>query len=134
MRQRRRFVFLLPFVILCTPLFAAQVAAVAPQAAVPATHERAIVLADPFFGVDAGGNTVPGAAVPFGFVEMSPDTVYMATNGYASRGNVIGFSPTHVSGTGGNSKYGNFRITPTTGELEVGNLNFAKSDEVASPG
>jgi predicted alpha-1,2-mannosidase len=131
----RRFVCMLPVVILCARLFAVQIAPVAPQAAAPMPERaRPIDLADPFFGVDAGGNTVPGAAVPFGFVEMSPDTVYMATNGYASRGNIIGFSPTHVSGTGGNSKYGNFRITPTTGELAVGNLNFAKSEETASPG
>ena len=91
-------------------------------------------LADPFFGVDKGGNTVPGAAVPFGFVEFSPDTVQQETNGYSSHAAIMGFSPTHVSGTGGNSKYGNFRVTPLAGPLSVGNLNFAKSDERASPG
>jgi predicted alpha-1,2-mannosidase len=91
-------------------------------------------LADPFFGVDNGGNVVPGAAVPFGFVEFSPDTTYWATSGYSSRGMILGFSPTHVSGTGGGSKYGNFRITPTAGPLSVGNLSFTKSAEHASPG
>ena len=91
-------------------------------------------LADPFVGVDADGNTIPGAAVPWGFVELSPDTTNADTSGYASRGLVIGFSQTHVSGTGGDSEYGNFRVTPTAGPLRVGNLRFAKSDETASPG
>jgi putative alpha-1,2-mannosidase len=81
---------------------------------------------DPFVGADNGGATVPGAAVPFGFVELSPDTTHHDTSGYASSGAIIGFSQTHVSGTGGNSKYGNFRVTPVAGSLEVGNLNFPK--------
>jgi predicted alpha-1,2-mannosidase len=89
---------------------------------------------DPFIGADNAGATVPGAAVPFGFVELSPDTTHGDTNGYASSGNIIGFSHTHVSGTGGASKYGNFRVTPMAGQLSVGNLNFPKSQEQASPG
>ena len=91
-------------------------------------------LADPFFGVDNGGNTVPGSTVPFGFVEFSPDTVHQSTSGYSSKHAIIGFSPTHVSGTGGNSKYGNFRVTPLAGPLSVANLSFEKSDEHALPG
>ena len=89
---------------------------------------------DSFVGVDNGGATVPGAAVPFGFVELSPDTTHGDTSGYSSAGAIIGFSQTHVSGTGGGSKYGNFRVTPVAGPLSVGNLNFARSDEQASPG
>jgi predicted alpha-1,2-mannosidase len=89
---------------------------------------------DPFVGADNGGATVPGAAVPFGFVELSPDTTHCDTNGYASSGAIIGFSQTHVSGTGGDSKYGNFRVTPVAGPLSVGNLNFPFSNESASPG
>lgn len=89
---------------------------------------------DPFVGADNGGATVPGAAVPFGFVELSPDTTHGDTSGYASSGAVIGFSHTHVSGTGGGSKYGNFRVTPIAGPLSVGNLSFPKAQEQASPG
>jgi predicted alpha-1,2-mannosidase len=89
---------------------------------------------NPFVGADGGGNTVPGAAVPFGFVELSPDTTNADTNGYSSGGQVIGFSHTHVSGTGGDGKYGNFRVTPTSGMLRVGNLRFSKAEESASPG
>jgi predicted alpha-1,2-mannosidase len=89
---------------------------------------------NPFVGVDGGGNTVPGAAVPFGFVELSPDTTNADTSGYSSSGRIIGFSHTHVSGTGGDAKYGNFRVTPTSGTLRVGNLRFSKAEESAAPG
>lgn len=106
-------------------------------AARPAGAQRAPTpaeLADPFLGVDGGGNTVPGAAVPFGFVELSPETEYPNTSGYASRGRILGFAHTHVSGTGGDSKYGNFLLVPTTGALALGNLVFAKAREEAAPG
>jgi predicted alpha-1,2-mannosidase len=91
-------------------------------------------LADPFVGADAGGNTVPGAGVPFGFVSFSPDTGMGPTSGYDSASAIEGFSFTHVTGTGGRSKYGNFRVTPTSGDLGVHNLVFARHDEAASPG
>src|SRR5438552_17561260 len=87
--------------------------------AVPLAAEQpsnAVDLANPFFGADGGGNTVPGAAVPFGFVELSPDTTDGATSGYGSNGLILGFSATHVSGTGGAGKYGNFRVTPAIGD------------------
>jgi len=89
---------------------------------------------DPFLGVDGGGNTVPGASVPFGFVSVSPDTSNANSSGYDSDGLILGFSHTHVSGTGGASKYGNFRVTPTIGEVTVNNLAFRKSHELAAPG
>ncbi len=97
-----------------------------------------LALVDPFVGTDGGGfkggNTVPGAGVPFGFVSLSPDTTLGDSNGYDTQGYIIGFSHTHVSGTGGQSKFGNFRVTPTVGPVGVGNLAFERSDEVASPG
>lgn len=96
--------------------------------------ERLSRWVDPFVGADAGGATVPGAAVPFGFVEFSPDTTHGDTSGYSSSGAIIGFSHTHVSGTGGASKYGNFRVTPVLGVVSPENLNFEKSDDIASPG
>lgn len=93
-----------------------------------------VKLADPFVGADGGGNTVPGAGVPFGFVSLSPDTANGETNGYDSVSAITGFSFTHVTGTGGNSKYGNFKVTPMTGAIGVHNIAFAKADETASPG
>jgi predicted alpha-1,2-mannosidase len=101
---------------------------------------RLISTVDPFVGVDGGGNTVPGAAVPFGFANPSPDTVLSGgahgfnTSGYDSSQPIIGFSQTHVSGTGGNSKYGNVRITPQVGEINIRGLASPKQDETAAPG
>lgn len=93
-----------------------------------------LALVDPFVGVDGGGNVTPGAQVPFGFVSLGPDTTHSDTNGYSSRGLITGFSHTHESGTGGQSKYGNFRISPTVGSRDIGNLQFIKSEESAHPG
>lgn len=93
-----------------------------------------VELANPFQGVDRGGNTVPGAQVPFGFVSLSPDTSQGSTSGYDSQGLILGFSSTHVSGTGGAGKYGNIRVTPVIGDDAWGNLAFPKKAERASPG
>src|SRR3954451_12787299 len=101
--------------------------------AAPALAEP-IDLASPFAGVNGGGNTVPGASVPFGFVSLSPDTSHGSTSGYDSNGLILGFSATHVSGTGGAGKYGNIRVTPAIGDDTWGNLAFTKADEHASPG
>lgn len=117
-------------------LLAAALALASPAMAQTAPDRT--VWADPFVGVDGGsvigGNTVPGAGVPFGFVSFSPDTANGDTNGYDSNSAILGFSFTHVSGTGGTSKYGNFRVTPTVGPVRVNQMVFAKSDETASPG
>ncbi|MGI8897533.1 MAG: GH92 family glycosyl hydrolase, partial [Pyrinomonadaceae bacterium] len=90
--------------------------------------------ADPFVGTDNGGNIVPGAQIPFGFVHVSPDTVNPNTAGYNPYENILGFSQTHVSGTGGASKYGNFLTTPLVGKLRVNNLSSPKTEEAATPG
>ncbi|MDG2520676.1 GH92 family glycosyl hydrolase [Caulobacter segnis] len=87
-----------------------------------------------FVGSDNNGNTTPGAQTPFGFVSFGPDTVSGSTNGYDSKSPAVGFSLTHVSGTGGNSKYGNFRITPSVGPVDPRNLVFARHNEAGSPG
>src|SRR5215212_3685721 len=98
------------------------------------TTRRLIDYADPFVGTENGGNIVPGAQVPFGFVHASPDTERPTTAGYNPFENVHGFSQTHVSGTGGASKYGNFLTTPLVGRLRTDNLGSPKSEESASPG
>lgn len=94
--------------------------------------------ADPLVGTMNGGNTTPGAQVPFGFVSLGPDTAgadHGFTNGYNPAAEMIGFSYTHESGTGGESKYGNFRVTPTVGEdVSPRNLIFPWKDEKAQPG
>ena len=87
-----------------------------------------------FVGSENGGATVPGAGVPFGFVSLSPDTAHGDTSGYDTWSPLVGFSATHVSGTGGASKYGNFRVTPITGPVDPNGLTFMRRNETASPG
>ncbi|MGQ8336246.1 GH92 family glycosyl hydrolase [Sunxiuqinia sp. A32] len=75
------------------------------------------------------GRTFPGAATPFGLVQLSPDTYTGKDNGngYSYFNNTIeGFSFTHMSGIGWFGDFGNFLVMPTTGELKT-----AKGDESA---
>lgn len=88
---------------------------------------------DVFLGVDGGGNTTPGAQVPFGFVVLQPDTERAATSGYRSGNRALGFSSTHESGTGGASKYGNFRVMPSIGADQIP-VSEPIRDEVGWPG
>lgn len=59
---------------------------------------------DPFIGTGGHGHTFPGATVPFGMVQLSPDNPSRGwdwTSGYHYSDNVLlGFSHTHLSGTG----------------------------------
>jgi len=67
-----------------------------------------------------GGKTFPGACVPFGGVQLSPDTITGGDNGpgYSFYGKTIeGFSFTHMSGVGAYGDLGNLQVMPMTGEL-----------------
>ena len=56
-------------------------------------------LVNPFIGTENEGNTYPGAAVPFGMVQLSPDTGH--NTGYDhSHNHIRGFSSVHLSGVG----------------------------------
>src|ERR1700731_4715652 len=63
---------------------------------------------DPFIGTEGGGHTFPGATVPFGMIQLSPDTQtryykqsYPWAAGYQYRDpTILGFSHTHFSGAG----------------------------------
>ena len=72
---------------------------------------------DPFIGTGGHGHTFPGATVPFGMVQFSPDTRmndWDGCSGYHTTDNtILGFSTTHLSGTGC-SDYGDFRFMPFT--------------------
>jgi predicted alpha-1,2-mannosidase len=88
---------------------------------------------DPMIGTARMGHTYPGATVPFGSVQLSPetDTIAYSTNGkyngdvykycagyqYEDK-TIVGFSHTHFSGTG-HSDLGDFLIMPTTGKLQL---------------
>ena len=84
--------------------------------------KRPVDYVNPFIGTDAGGHTFPGACLPFGMVQLSPDNGYKGVKAYGYQGkNIIGFSHTHLSGTGPFTKthYNNVLIMPTIGKLEV---------------
>ncbi|HEX6454099.1 MAG TPA: GH92 family glycosyl hydrolase [Trebonia sp.] len=88
-----------------------------------------------------GGNTFPGADVPFGMVQWSPDTMpsYSAGGGYGyGDGSLWGYSLTHVSGPGCGAG-GDVPILPMTGGLPSGTpsqytTSFTNSGEVAQAG
>ncbi len=76
---------------------------------------------NPFIGTGAHGHTYPGVSMPFGMVQLSPDT---DTNGWDwcsgyhyTDDNIMGFSHTHLDGTGC-ADLGDFLFMPTTGELK----------------
>lgn len=88
---------------------------------------------DPMIGTAKMGHTYPGATVPFGSVQLSPDTdtipyevngrynpeVYRYCAGYQyDDATIVGFSHTHFSGTG-HSDLGDFLMMPTSGPLQL---------------
>lgn len=91
---------------------------------------------DPFLGADSGGEVFVGSSLPFAMVRPGPDVQDFDgrpyKSGYLSAGRVEGFSHLHLSGGAG--KYGNFLLMPTTGDLTVGDLLSARSEESNEPG
>ncbi len=77
---------------------------------------------DPFIGTDGHGHTFPGATTPFGMVQLSPDTRINSWDGcsgyHYSDSTILGFSHTHLSGTGVGD-YGDIRFMPTVGKLQL---------------
>jgi len=96
---------------------------------------------DPFIGTDAHGHTYPGASMPFGMVQLSPDTRltgWDGVSGYHYSDSVIyGFSHTALSGTGVGD-YGDILIMPVVGEATFINSEylspFKKENETAKVG
>ncbi|MEL7600642.1 MAG: GH92 family glycosyl hydrolase [Proteiniphilum sp.] len=87
---------------------------------------------NPFIGastsIDAAGvyhglgKTFPGAAIPFGMVQVSPNTITGGDNGsgYSYEHLTIeGFAMTQMSGVGWNGDLGNFLVMPATGDLKT---------------
>jgi predicted alpha-1,2-mannosidase len=79
---------------------------------------------NPFIGTDGHGHTFPGATVPFGMVQLSPDTRLTGWDGcsgyHYSDSIIFGFSHTHLSGTGC-SDYGDILVVPQVGSLVLSN-------------
>lgn len=121
--------------------------------------KSAIDYVNPMIGTEGMGHTFPGACVPFGIVQLSPDTdttphniegkyqpeVYKYCAGYQYQDTtIVGFSHTHMSGTG-HSDLGDILVMPTTGELQLTpgteeepesgyRSRFSHSTERATPG
>ena len=96
---------------------------------------------NPFVGTAEHGHTYPGAILPFGAIQLSPDTRLDGWDGcsgyHYSDSRIYGFSHTHLSGTGC-SDYGDILVTPFMGEPSVINekyaLSFSHDNEKAEPG
>ena len=97
---------------------------------------------NPFIGTGGHGHTFPGATVPYGMVQLSPDTridgSWDGCSGYHYSDNLIyGFSHTHLNGTGV-SDYGDIMLMPTMGEPSFDNnvysSPFSHTNEKASAG
>ncbi|GAA1367149.1 GH92 family glycosyl hydrolase [Streptomyces beijiangensis] len=94
-------------------------------------------LVNPFIGTENEGNTYPGAAVPFGMVQLSPDTGHNTGYDHADT-HIRGFSSIHISGVGCGLG-GDLPTLPTTGDItETDNSKYAATfshdTEKASPG
>jgi len=122
------------------------------------SRQEYIQYVNPLIGTQKMGHTYPGATVPFGSVQLSPDTDeqphniggkynpeayrYCAGYQYDDR-EIVGFSHTHFTGTG-HSDLGDFLVMPTVGELQMEpgdkgdprsgfRSTFSHSTEVAEP-
>lgn len=97
---------------------------------------------NPFIGTGGHGHTFPGPTLPFGMVQLSPDTridgSWDGCGGYHYSDSIIyGFTHTHLSGTGV-SDWGDILIMPTINEPSFDNKvyssKFSHSNEKASAG
>ena len=124
---------------------AATAAASNPSAANQSVVGDPASLVDPMVGTGSGGavvgqvDTYPGATVPFGMIQWSPDTPSRpAGGGYSyADSSITGFSLTHFSGPGC-AIAGDFPILPMTGAIPSdptsATADFSHSSEVARPG
>ena len=112
------------------------------------SHREPADFVNPFIGTGGHGHTFPGATVPFGMVQVSPDTRlegWDGCSGYHYSDTVVyGFSHTHLSGTG-IADYCDILLMPTSGKYYLNNgyhkgvdngyaSRFNKKSEKASPG
>lgn len=106
-------------------------------------QKRPVDYVNPLLGTAKMGHTFPGATLPFGAVQLSPETdtlsyvqngaynkdVYRYCAGYQYEDkSIVGFSHTHFSGTG-HSDLGDFLVMPTVGKLQ---LNPGTADRTSS--
>ncbi|MGF1862508.1 GH92 family glycosyl hydrolase [Photobacterium profundum] len=127
--------------------------------AVPIVDISVLKFIDPMIGTAASGHTFPGAVVPSGMVQLSPDTFkgtgegtetgqnpwhsasgYWDSSDYSDDGeifdtnlNIYGFSHTHLSGTGA-TDLGDILVLPYSDDQNTETNSFNKENEHASAG
>ena len=119
-----------------------------PQAVLAAAGDGPCDYVDPFIGTGGHGHVFPGATLPFGMVQLSPDTScagWDSCSGYHQKdGSILGFSHTHLSGTGCADML-DLLVVPRTGPvvLQPGTVEapetgyrsrYNRTTETATPG
>ncbi len=102
----------------------------------PATGSPLTDWVNPFVGTAKGGNTFPGALVPWGMVSVSPHNAPQAPSGYMNGEPALyGFGHVHLSGTGC-PDLGSVLLMPTTGKIQttLDRWKSAYDSETATPG
>jgi len=102
------------------------IAAMMPAAARAAGPDGHAAAVDPRIGTGGDGHTFPGATVPFGMIQLSPDTAmpdfkhaYKWAAGYQyADTSIMGFSHTHFSGSG-HSDLGDVLVMPIAGDVKL---------------
>ncbi len=109
------------------------------------TAKKLTQYVNPFIGTDGPGNTYPGATVPFGMVQLSPDIGIPGWDriaGYFYQDSIIsGFSHMHLTGTGAGDLY-DILVMPTNSKfnkrIEANGFrpfsSYSHDKEAASPG
>ncbi len=113
-----------------------------------AAQKSSLEYINPLIGTGGHGHTFPGVTVPFGLVQLSPDTDDTGwdwCSGYHYQDNsIMGFSHTHLSGTG-ISDLADILIMPYVGKIQLHpgdkqgtgegyRSNFSHAEEVSEPG
>lgn len=146
--------------ILISSIFLLLIFFIQPTAQNNSSNKDFIQFVNPLIGTKNMGHTFPGAAAPFGMVQVSPETniqpmfkddgtynedTYKYCSGYQySDSTIFGFSHTHFSGTG-HSDLGDVLLMPTTGDIifdpgkpdgsiEGYNSKFNHESEFTEPG
>jgi putative alpha-1,2-mannosidase len=117
----------------------------------PPSSGNLAALVNPLIGTAAGGNTFPGAVLPFGMLSWSPENTRGQQGRAAAPGGyhyeamrIRGFSLTHLSGTGCRGASGDIPFMPFTSEIATSPStddtsaiyasSFTHADEYATPG
>ncbi len=114
-----------PFVLFYFPVLTA-------EAQPPRKVKQPVDYVNPFVGASTNaalagashglGKTFPGAATPFGMVQVSPNTITGGDNGSGysyEHSSIEGFAMTQLSGVGWYGDLGNFLVMPTNGPLHT---------------